>query len=328
MPRSSAAAAALLLLLGAAPAAAAPTPPATSEGESACLRTTVRIPLLGGEGDSPIVPVAVQGQQAAMFFSPGFVPVLFRNNGPVSFKRGDDAELRTQDGLTIATWMTNSPALSIGSLPPVEQDGYLLDEPDVRAVAGRPLVGMLGREVLAEDVVIDLDIPGRSVTISLLRRPRCAADEAPGGGPVLPMEKDILKVPVRINGRPVDAVLEPDLPVSVIPRNLAARLGITETMLDADPSVRTKYATRVRGHRHKVESLEIAGAAFHDIPFDVEDRVDDVMLGLNVFSRGEAVFDLERGRFSFRRTRADPAPPGSLHFDETKVSHVEVAQGR
>jgi hypothetical protein len=111
-------------------------------------------------------------------------------------------------------------------------------------VEKRPIVGMLGRDILREGSIVKLDLPGRQITIAN-PQPGCQGPPhvAPPGS--IDMQQDILLVPVRINGRPIQAVLEPDLPVSILPTELANTVGIGDADLANDPSVVTKFGRGV-----------------------------------------------------------------------------------
>ncbi len=294
-------------------------------GSDRCTQTSASLPLLGMPGDSPILPVQLRGHKAAMFFSPGFVPLLFRNNDAVSFPRLQDLDLRLQDGEVISVSASVARGLSFGDLGSADRTGYLLSEPDNRTTDGRPIVGMLGRDILPEGAVVDLDIPGRRLAISIVQ-PACPNVSHTPPPRLLDMQRDILTVPVRINGQPVQAVLEPDLPVSIFPGKLASKIGIVNADLANDPTIITKFGKRVLGRRHHVMTLDVGDTRLRHFAFDVEDDVQYVMLGLNFFETGQATFDFANWTFSFRQTTDIVPSPTGMHFDQTKVAHVNVDQ--
>lgn len=293
----------------------------TAPGEAPCMLAGTQIPLLGGPGDSPLVAVTLHGQPAAMFFSPGFAPVLFRRNGGLWFPHGRTTDLQTQDGGYNTVWDTHLRDFAIGPLEPAPIDGLVLPGRETRSVDGRPIIGVVGRDALVDDAVVDLDIPRRRVVLAVLRKPRCPAYRRLLDGSPMQMRRDLLSVMVSVNGHAVRAVLEPDLPVSVIPTPLAAGLGVAD---EGGHSVRTEYGARVRGRRERVALLVIGETRLHDVAFDVEDGVDQVMLGLDIFARGEAVFDFEAGQFWFHLLTDHAPPPTGLHFNETRVAHTAV----
>ncbi len=304
------------------------TNPRESQGQGrlgGCIPASASLSLLGIPGDSPILPVQVQGQKAAMFFSPGFVPLLFRNNGPISFQKLRHVYLRQQDGDVLSASASIASSLSVGDLKAADRTGYLLPDPDDRTVNGRPIIGMLGRDILPGGAVVELDIPGRRITFSI-PQVGCPSSSRPPPGRSISMQQEVLLVPVQINGQLVQAVLDPDLPVSVLPSNMANTVGLSSADLANDKSVVTKFGKSVLGRRHHVKTLDVGDVRLQDFAFDVEDGVQYAMLGLNFFELGQAVFDFSDLRFSFTQTTKVLPSPTGLHFDQTRVAHVSVNQ--
>ena len=287
--------------------------------------TSASLPLLGMPGDSPILPVQVHGQKAAMFFSPGFLPLLFHDNGAVSFPTFHRMDVRLQDGEVLSASASVARDLSVGDLESADRAGYLLPEPDDRITNGRPIVRMLGRDLLPKGAIVDLNIPARRVTFSIPRTD-CPIVSHPSPAHAIDMRQDILMVLIRINGRLVQAVLEPDLSVSILPRGLANSVGISNADLTNDVSVLTKFEKRVLGRRHHVDTLYVGDVHFHHFVFDVEDDVEYPMLGLNFFDLGPATFDFANWKFSFTQTTDILPDPTDMHFDQTKVVHVSVKE--
>jgi len=262
-----------------------------------------------------------------MFFSPGFGPLLFRNNGALQFQKLGRGAVSAQDGTEYWAWWASATALSIGGRPASDRSGYLLPEPETRSVAGRPLVGLLGREILPDDAIVDLNIFERRVTISRGGSAPCPMQSTGAMARPVPMQHDILSVPIRINGHQLEAVLDPDLPVTILPKRMAEAVGLREADLAVDPSVRTTFGKIVRGVRHRVTSLTVGDVHLHDVAVDVEDEVRYPLLGLNVFAQGDAVFDFQNGTFAFRpKSGGVEANGDGLHFDETRVAHVTVQE--
>ena len=261
-----------------------------------------------------------------MFFSPGIVPLLFRNNGHITFKNREDVLLRRQDGATQGAGKAIAWGLSVGDLKPADREGYVLPEPDHRIVDGRPIVGMLGRNILPENAVVSLDMPGRLVTISTTQAD-CANVSTTSLAQSVDMQRSILLVAVQINGHETQAVLEPDLPVSILPSETARRVGISDADLADDPSVVTDFGKGVLGHRHQVQTLTVGEVKLQNVAFDVEDKVSYAMLGQNVFQLGQGIFDFATSRFFFRQTSNLVPSPTNMHFDNTRVVHVTVQEG-
>ena len=257
-----------------------------------------------------------------MFFSPGFGPLLFRNNGPIVFPAYHQVDLRQQAGEVSQADASFASGLAVGVLPVATRKGFKLMEPDERRVDGRPVVGMLGRALLPDNAVVILDIPGRLVTVSTTC-PDAPRLESLGS---IAMQQNFLLVPIEINGHGLEAILDPDLPASILPRRVALDVGLDAAALDRDASVVTEFGKGVLGRRHHVSTLAIGNVHLHDVAFDVEGDVAYPMLGLNVFSRGKATFDFRNNMFLFRMTSDTTPAPTALHFDRTRVAHVNVEQ--
>ena len=294
-------------------------------GSERCAPTSVSVPLLGMAGDSPILPVQVLGRPAAMFFSPGFGPLLFRDNGSVSFGKYRRVDIRQQDNDVISASTSVGWGLSVGNLKPADRPGYLLPEPDDRSVDGRPVVGMLGRDILSKNAVVNLDLPGRRVTFSATAV-GCPSSPRPPPVRSIEMQQEVLLVTVKIDGRPVQAILEPDLAVSILPRKIAEEVGLADADLANDPSVVTRFGRGVLGRRHRVRTLDVGDVRLQHVAFDVEDDVTYAMLGLNFFDLGRATFDFANSRFLFRQTTTILPAQTNMHFDQTKVAHVKIGQ--
>lgn len=66
-----------------------------------CIKAAVVLPLLGGSGDAPIIPVKVNGVDAAMYVSPMFGRVMVHDAGKLWFPRGAEMPLKAQNGAEI-----------------------------------------------------------------------------------------------------------------------------------------------------------------------------------------------------------------------------------
>ena len=124
----------------------------------------------------------------------------------------------------------------------------------------------------------------------------------------------------------MSAVLDPDLPISVMPLSVARQIGISDAMLANDPSVVTVFGDAALGRRHIVKRFDIGDIEVRNMPFDVERKAKVTMIGLNFFAFGVSVFDFQNGRFSFRPTVDKATTPTALHFDRTRVAHVSVGE--
>jgi predicted aspartyl protease len=99
--------------------------------------------------------------------------------------------------------------------------------------------GLIGGDMLsAYDV--EFDLPDHR--IRLWRAAGCSAADLPWHGPraTIPIQVtggERLRVPVTINGKPVDALLDSGAAISLLQADTAQGLGVTQAALAADPSV-------------------------------------------------------------------------------------------
>jgi predicted aspartyl protease len=117
------------------------------------------------------------------------------------------------------------------------------------------LHGLIGVDLLG-DYDVELDIPGRRVR--LWKPSSCGANDLPWSGPrsELPVHmtwNSQLIVTVKIDGKPVNALLDSGASISLLQTGTARRLGVTQAALAADPEVSVHGADggsiNVRIHR-------------------------------------------------------------------------------
>jgi len=127
--------------------------------------------------------------------------------------------------------------------------------------------GLLGADILlAFD--LDIDLPAHRLTIYRARP--CADARPPWTEPFasvtgVTMWRDRLIVPLSINGIDGRAVLDTGAQRSVIRPEFAARGGVTQAMLDADPKGMMRGASRdaVSFHMHAFDTVQIGTETAH-----------------------------------------------------------------
>jgi predicted aspartyl protease len=150
--------------------------------------------------------------------------------------------------------------VSVGNFPLPEIGGV---QPD----------GLLGADILlAFD--LDIDLPARRLTIYRARP--CADSRPPWTTPYFTVEgvamrRDRLVVPLAVNGADGRAVLDSGAQRTVIGLDFAARGGVTQAMLDADPSSLMRGASREQAsfHLHRFETLRIGTQTAHEVRLPV-----------------------------------------------------------
>jgi predicted aspartyl protease len=135
-------------------------------------------------------------------------------------------------------------------------------------IAGVQPDGLLGADILlAFD--LDIDLPAHRLTIYRARP--CADSRPPWTVPYASVEgvgmwRDRLMVPLSANGADGRAVLDTGAQRTVIRPEFAARGGVTQAMLDADPSNMLRGASReqLSFRLHRFDTIRIGTDTAHD----------------------------------------------------------------
>jgi len=140
-------------------------------------------------------------------------------------------------------------------------------------IAGIQADGLLGADILlAFD--LDIDLPARRLTIYRARP--CADSRPPWTVPYasvegVSMRRDRLIVPLSVNGADGRALLDTGAQRSVIRPEFAARGGVTQAMLDDDPSRTMRGASReeVAFRLHRFDTIRIGTETAHGVAVPV-----------------------------------------------------------
>ena len=140
-------------------------------------------------------------------------------------------------------------------------------------IGGIQADGLLGADILlAFD--LDIDLPARRLTIYRARP--CADSRPPWTVPYSSVEgvamwRDRLVVPLTVNGADGRAVLDTGAQRSVIRPEFAARGGVTQAMLDADPSNLMRGASREQAsfRLHRFDTVRIGTQTAHGVRLPV-----------------------------------------------------------
>jgi predicted aspartyl protease len=135
----------------------------------------------------------------------------------------------------------------------------------VADIAG--IVGLIGGDMLS-DYDVEVDLPDGRFRLWHASG-GCGAGDLPWNGPrsTIPIRVtggEQVRVPVMINGKTADALLDSGTSISLLKTDAAQRLGVTQAELAADPDVLVRgidgNAIRVRIHR--LGSLSVGGDRF------------------------------------------------------------------
>jgi hypothetical protein len=121
--------------------------------------------------------------------------------------------------------------------------------------------GVIGGDLLS-DHDLELDLPDHRVR--LWQAPRCGLTDLPWTGPRDAVAGhvtggELLRVPVTINGQKVEAVLDSEASVSLMPTSMARRLGVTLGELGSDATVAVHGVARgsISARMHRFGTLTI-----------------------------------------------------------------------
>jgi len=294
---------------------------------SSCITGAVVLPLLGGRGDAPIIPVEVNGHPAALYVTPGFAHMFIHNAGSLWFPLGPEQVMRAQDGNLSYVRDTQINSLKLGQIELTMLPAELLSGDAQHKVGDRPIIGLLGHDYL-KSVELLVDMPHRKLAIfKWSKKAACGTDLSTlfdGNVTTLRMDSDA-GVDVGVGSALPRMSLDPDLEESVLPLSMARTLGATDEALASDEKVTTKYVSRVMGRDHKFTQVRFGNYTLPSFNFLVQDRILQGAIGQNFFENVVALFDFPHGRFLFQSTEdRDDTPPLHLHFDAAREGHAAV----
>lgn len=167
---------------------------------------------------------------------------------------GDEVNDATVDRFELAGY-----DLRLGHYPVIDDKIVSGRMENVSAVVGARLLSHFD---------VDLDVPGRRITLYSARR--CSGRFIPWTGayaaaPISLTAGDRLIVPVRLNDTPMQALLDTGAVGSVVDKPAAERLGLTEAALARDKAHRGKGAAGVDFDIsvHRFGTLQIGKDLFH-----------------------------------------------------------------
>ncbi|NHN85081.1 hypothetical protein GOB93_10570 [Acetobacter musti] len=296
---------------------------------SSCIEGATVVPLLGGNGDSPIIPVKAGSSPAAMFVSPAFSHILVHDHDRIWFPQGPAQQVVAQDGNRVIAEHTEIDSLTIGAVSLPMVPALLLDGEAKHSADGLPVLGIIGRDILAHVEVL-LDVPHRTLALfQWSRRKGCGETPAPiftGDVYTVPMDSDA-GIQVRIGPASARLRLDPDLAVSVLPRPDAHAAGVSDEILSHDPRVTARYVSIQAGARHRFPTVTIGAESLSGFDFVIEDSIRNGALGENFFEGVVALLDFPHGRFIFQPTDdRNDAPVLHLHFDQSRQGYTAVRE--
>jgi predicted aspartyl protease len=161
------------------------------------------------------------------------------------------------------------------------------------AVADIPGIGGLVGGDMLSGYDVEFDLPDHRVR--LWRAPGCGAADLPWQGPRATVPIEVtggkrLRVPVTIDGKPVDALLDSGASVSLVQGDAAQALGVTHAMLAADPAVTAHGVDggTVRLFMHRFATLDVGAQRFTAPRIGIDEnrlQSTEMLLGLDYLRR-------------------------------------------
>ncbi|AFV99807.1 hypothetical protein B932_0197 [Gluconobacter oxydans H24] len=296
-----------------------------------CIKAAVVLPLLGGPGDAPIIPVQVNGIEAAMYVSPMFGHVMVHDSGTLWFPLGADMPLKAQNGAVTLTSRTLLDDVQIGPMDLGAMRANLLDGQAEHRVDGRPLIGMLGlgSEVFSGTDIL-FDIPNGKLAFLKFRTDKACKDAAHRlmgtQAHVVELRRGAL-IAVRANATSQDMVLDPDLSETALPTSWGDALNLTSDDIRHELIVTTQYVGISVGHQYVLNVLDIGG--YNPGPLNVlfQSDISTAALGGDVFRKAAVLLDRDAGQaFFLPETENTSRPTLHFHFDENHAGHTAVTQ--
>ncbi len=211
---------------------------------------------------SPIVKITLNGKPAAIIVDTGASFSLVTADATREFDlayTGQYGTIRGIAGFTSAS-VVRADKMGLGD---ATASDTLFTETSVHMgrIAGLPVVGLFGADFLV-NYDVKFDLPHRKIT--LYRMQGCSSKDIVWPHPVdaVPLEPEDgnkFLVPFRINGQPIDAILDSGASRTVIKPSQARKAGVTRDMLagDREGVARGISDDKLVSHLHRFDTLEV-----------------------------------------------------------------------
>ena len=309
------------------------TPSASAEEQSDCVTAPVILPLLGGEGDAPLIPVKINGKPAAMYVSPAFDYIYVRNSEGIQFPKGyDDAKVVINGTYKESAFHSKINELVLDDIPLKDVDVVLLAKASTQMVDGRPIVGVLGRAALSRLAVL-IDIPERQfayLDVKDTKACKLAFKTFLGNDSHSVDMEDDFTVHIRVGEKKKRVSLDPDLTYTTFPSFWISSLKENLEGL-GDQKKFTHYDDFLSvGQGALVKNLFMGGAPIENEKVVFQDEVEIGSLGLPFFTDKIIIWSLENNRMYFAiPAHMRPLSKGQgLHFFATHSGNVSVRDRR
>ena len=306
---------------------------AQAENSVECVTAPILLPLLGGQGDAPLIPVTINGKPAAMYVSPAFDYIYIRNSGDVQFPQADeDARVIINGTYQERAYHSKISELVLDGVALKDVDAVLLERPTTQSVDGRPIVGVLGRAALSRLSVL-IDIPKRKFAyLEFSRDAACkgAIDTFLGEESRSLYMDDDFTVHLRIGGKKRHVSFNPDLTYTTFPSAWISSLKDSLSGLGEQKKFTHYDGFMSVGQVATVRNMTMGGLSIEDEKVLFQDDVQIGSLGLPFFENKIVLWNLRENRMYFTLSNDQPPLPKgrNLHFFSTHSGNVSVQNKR
>ncbi|GAN55156.1 hypothetical protein [Tanticharoenia sakaeratensis] len=304
-----------------------------------CVTGTIVLPLLGGRTDAPIIPVRVEGHDAAMYLSPDFSDTLVRSpenwtfdgSGPRHDVSVDSNGYHHVPGAEMQIDDLQVGGADVGAISATKLRGAAS-----QTIEGRPIVGLLGNTFLSNSLLL-LDMPEGKLVFFTTRQNGDCADVAQrimgAASRSVPMKPhhEIWNIPISIDGQMRDITPDTDLAINAIPSSWADVPELAPDVVAKGEFVKIDYmAARGAvsdGRRITLHGLPLGGMVQPATSVIVHPDLGNAILGLPFFINRIVLFDFRNRRFFFLPEMVNTQPLGHhLHFEQAVVSNTSVRE--
>ncbi len=263
-----------------------------SDGDqkSCSLKTAADLKLLP-DAVSPTVEAELNGRKVALLIDTGGATSMVTPSAADSFDLRP-AQFDPHADLGGVGGRDEVPIVTLHDLMLGHGHARNLDLPVGSSLRGRvdglPLIGLFGADYLsAYDV--DIDVPKHHFGLYDLQQCGSEIDPIEGSYFEVPfrLEKTAIRLEIKINGVPVQAVLDTGAPQTLIDLADAQRIGLTRGSLAVDKVYRANADAMDQTDMvaHRFDSLEVGAERFKNFRFTVADTyLGDTLLGDDFFA--------------------------------------------
>ncbi|MFT9064633.1 MAG: hypothetical protein ABF430_12585 [Acetobacter persici] len=310
--------------------------PPEAEAQHSCIVASISETLLGGQSDTPLMPVKINNQPAALFLSYDYESIYVKNSVSMNFDKLVD-ESSWETGYVLNTFGKREKAhairvktFSFGGFNVPDAKLVLLKGESKQSVQGLPVIGIIGNVFLNNFAVL-FDMKSRKITFFEVKDGCENKEEITKimGGDFHEVNVNVnanrLEVAVRISGRKMHFFINPDLDMTEMPVGWLADYHIPLVKKDEKSEVRFNLNEGYISNIATVENLTIGDDTEKNRKIKVADKIYEGSLGLDFFADKVVLVDAVNSRMYFRKSDGVSQDPGhNLHFETSKNANIDV----